>query len=323
MIPIGAIIEAIDLFFDYMYSGNLAVGEVGKPPGTWFSATGWYYSGYGEKHYMSININGNDGGTVAYAGDHIHIFTNPPVANLGSFDVSYWNGWAQLRSGPNFDFTAVLPDGTNQNLDILTFAVNLDTQQDTWWINDNITSMPSGGGGAFIGMKNDDSEFPVVTNDNNLNDLGRSVIYVPIDSGTQYTYDDAMNIVLPALQVQFPNLDASDFKSESEIIFGEDTTEETGSLNIDYDKILSEDELESILTQETYEIPEYETEFFTQEETILIDNEEEIATELEGVPDFIVDSVKSGWGVLQDWGVAGFFVSCATVCMIWKIIHGK
>lgn len=322
--PLNAVINAVDLFLDYMYSGNVGVGEVGKPPGTWFSATGWYYSGYGHKHYMSININGNDGGTVDYAGDHIHIFTNPAVADLGSFDVTYWNGWAQLRSGNNFDFTAVLPNGTNQDVDVLTFALNLDTQQDTWWINDNITAMPGGGGGAFIGMKNDDSSFPVMTNSRNLSDLGRSVIYVPIDGNTQYTYDDAMNIVLPALQVQFPNLTVNDFKSESEIIFGdEDPTEESGSFNINYDEILSEDELESILTQETYEIPEYDTEFFTERETDFFDDVEELPTELQDAPNFIVDSVKTGWDILQDWGIGAFFVGCATVCIIWKIIHGK
>lgn len=324
MTPVGAVIEAIDLFLDYMYSGNLNVGEVGKPPGTWFSATGWYYSGYGEKHYMSIDINGNNGGTVDYAGDHIHIFTNPSVADMSTFDVGYWGGWAQLQSGNNFDFTVVLPDGTNQNIDILTFALNLDTQQDSMWINDNITALPSFGGGSFIGMKNDDSSFPVMTNDSTLSDFGSSVIYVPIDGSTQYTYDDAMDIILPVLQVKFPDLNAGDFKSEYEIVYGDtDPTEESGSLNINYDEILSEDELESILTQETYDIPEYDTEFFTQRDTDFFDDVEEIPTELEGAPDFIVDSVKTGWDILQDWGVGAFFVGCATVCIIWKIIHGK
>lgn len=481
MTPVGAVIEAINLFFDYMYSGNLAVGEVGKPPGTWFSATGWYYSGYGERHYMSININGNNGGEVAYAGDHIHIFTNPSVADLGSFEVTYWNGWAQLRSGNNFDFTAVLPDGTNQNIDVLTFGMNVDTQQDSWWINDNITALPGAGGGGFIGMKNDDSSFPIISNARSMSDLGRSTIYVPIDGATQYTYDDAMNIILPALQVQFPDLTVNDFKTEYDIVYGESETEtetETGgccgcdcttiyvnadgsltlnnditgnmpinidnnadlslSVNaaagafgagaivvdpdaninldagafgagafgagaivnpnvsvsgnvdvgdisgevnvnaseitisggdvnidqsgatnnntynntynnyyygstepvepeqpftIDYDEIISEGEMESILTQETYDIPEYETEFFKQreaerrgakqKETDFFDDVEEIPTELTGAPDFVVDSVKTGWNMLQDWGVSSFFVGCATVCAIWKVIHGN
>lgn len=325
MTPVGVVIEAVDWFFDYMYSGNLSVGEVGKPPGTWFSTAGWYYSDYGEKHYMAIDITGNNDGEVAYSGDHIHIFTNPSVANLGSFDVQYWSGWIQLNSGDNFDFTAVLPDGTNETINILTFGPDLDTQQSSWWINDNTTALPAAGGGSFIGMHGNDSSFPVLSNDDSLSNTGiSSVIYIPIDKNTSYTYDDAMDIVLPALQVNFPDLTANDFKTESEIIFGdEDTTEESGSLNINYDEILSEGELESILTQETYDIPEYDTEFFIEEqETDFFDDAGEAPTELKAVPDFIVDSVQSGWGILQDWGVGAFFAGCATVCIIWKIIHG-
>lgn len=96
----------------------------------------------------------------------------------------------------------------------------------------------------------------------------------------------------------------------------------TEPLEIDYDEILSEDELESILSQETYEIPEIES----ISETILIDVEDlviEDDTEYKEILEFIPDSLAVGMDLLNGLNVSAPLTSAAIISALWKIIKGR
>lgn len=151
-----------------------------------------------------------------------------------------------------------------------------------------------------------------------------NAVYVPSpDSGT-INYNDYTTSIINWVNNTYPqyNITINDLPTWEELET-EDTTEpDYQPASINYDEILSEDELESILTQETYQIPEIETEFFTNPTEILLETGE-LLGELESIPDFITDSVKSTWDIMNLWGISGLFAGCATVAVIWAIIRGK
>lgn len=159
-------------------------------------------------------------------------------------------------------------------------------------------------------------------------------VYLPI-SGESLSYND-----IRALLVDYTNeIILSETDTEGETIYNESDTISVDDLpefetegetespdpiecSINYDEILGESELESILTQETYEIPELETGFFTTPTEIEFETAGTLG-ELESIPEFIVDSVKQAWDVIDLWGLSGVFASCATVAVIWALIKNK
>lgn len=91
---------------------------------------------------------------------------------------------------------------------------------------------------------------------------------------------------------------------------------------IDYDEILGESELESILNQETYEIPEIES----ISETILIDIEDLVVeddTEYKEILEFIPDSLAVSMDLLNGLNVSAPLTSAAIISALWKIIKGR
>lgn len=99
----------------------------------------------------------------------------------------------------------------------------------------------------------------------------------------------------------------------------EPTETSSGSgFQIDYNEILSEDELESILTQETYYIPEITTDFVTESYTIMLPETESDTDALE-----IIQAVSTSptlisyaLSLLDSWGIFGAFVSGNYSCYL-------
>lgn len=165
-------------------------------------------------------------------------------------------------------------------------------------------------------------------------------VYLPI-SGQSMSYDDIRN----ELTNYVNNIILTETDTNGETIYSPDETIAPDDLptwddiqnptetetdvtepdyqpaSIDYNEILSEDELESILKQETYEIPEIES----ITETIIIDIEDLVieGTEQLEITDFIPDALAVGMDVFNELNISAPLTSVAVVACIWKIIKGR
>lgn len=156
--------------------------------------------------------------------------------------------------------------------------------------------------------------------------------YAPI-SGESATYNDVKEYIVDWANDLSTDLDLglvfadADFYDFDVVIETESETEtESGSgggcCNIDYNEILSEDELESILTQETYYIPEITTEFVTEDYTIMLP-ETESETDVYEVVQAVATSpalASRALSLLDSWGISGMFISLTTIYTIWHKI---
>lgn len=97
---------------------------------------------------------------------------------------------------------------------------------------------------------------------------------------------------------------------------------EQESFSIDYNEILSEDELESILTQESYEVSEIES----ITETVIIDIEDLVVegdTEYKELMGFVPDAMAVSMDLLSSLDVSAPLTSAAIISCIWRIIKGR
>lgn len=328
---IALVNAACDAIFDYVVDSSLHDGiEAGEDTDVVF---GTFVSGTGTYSYTdqdgTLTTEQAEWGIYSSSYDNLFIVDSEhvkwylaQVSNSGTPQVGIdnWNFGVRFQGNGRYvgvctvDGKVTVP--TTSNIGIIDF-----TNYSTGWAS---YGYQSGTGNASNGSANPlNISTGVVTNLPDAHNVYNDIIVLPADSTTAYSYNDMRQMLQTYITESYPEYNIN-IPSWQEVSGETEPTEETGqSISIDYDEILSEDELESILTQETYEIPEYDTEFFTQRETDIFDDVEELPTELQDAPNFIVDSVKTGWDILQYWGVGAFFVGCATVCIIWKIIHGK
>lgn len=156
--------------------------------------------------------------------------------------------------------------------------------------------------------------------------------YAPI-SATNATYNDVKEYIVDWANDLSTDLDLglvfadADFYDFDVAIETESETEtESGSgggcCNIDYNEILSEGELESILTQETYYIPEITTEIVTEDYTIMLPETESETDALEVVQAVATSPVlvSHALSLLDSWGISGMFISLTTIYTIWHKI---
>lgn len=164
---------------------------------------------------------------------------------------------------------------------------------------------------------------PVSGQSLSYNDMRQNLVVYANDIILSETDTDGETVYNESDTITIYDLPEFETESEPESESTTDPVEPDSQLcSIDYNEILGESELESILNQETYEIPEIETGFFTTPTEIQFETGE-LLGELESIPDFIVDSVKQTWDILNIWGVSGVFVGCATVAIIWALIRKK
>lgn len=164
-------------------------------------------------------------------------------------------------------------------------------------------------------------------------------VYLPI-SGQSLSYNDmrenlvvyANNIILSETDTDGETVynesdtitiyDLPEFETEPETESETDPTEpDYQPVSINYDEILSEDELESILNQESYNIPEIES----ISETVIIDIEDlviEDDTEYRKIMEFVPDALAAGMSIFNELNIAMPLTSAAIVACIWKIIKG-
>jgi len=255
-------------------------------------------------------------------------------ASANDLNISVINGnYYLLSSDPGFNFYCTVAGGggttlSGQSGSQPVIAQKPVSQYKYWVRTDNASGYLSTTDNNIATI----SEIKA-TSLQTVHDSHPNAVYIPVPIGGKITYNEYREEVVNYVNNTWNfNFSVSDAPAFEDIYPVETETEpEEEPFTIDYDEILGEDELESILSQETYNIPEINTELFT-EETIpypswdpewdvdLDPSEVYIASELEEVPNFISDAVLSGWGTLHSLGICGLFFGCATVAVIWKII---
>lgn len=160
--------------------------------------------------------------------------------------------------------------------------------------------------------------------------------YAPISS-TNASYNDVKAYIVDwandlsadlDLGLDFVDADFYDFDVVIETETETETESESGSsdgFQINYNEILSEGELESVLTQETYTIDEIETEIALQDYTISLP-ETESETEVLEVVQAVANTpalMSKGFSLLDSWHLSGLYTSLAVIAVIWnKILKG-
>lgn len=196
---------------------------------------------------------------------------------------------------------------------------------------------------AYGVQKNTSTIYLRAVRDNYNNGIGFTTIpalhntniyipYAPI-SGESATYNDVKEYIVDWANDLSTDLDLglvfadADFYDFDMVIETESETEtESGSgggcCNIDYNEILSEGELESILTQETYYIPEITTEIITEDYTIMLPETESESDAYEVIQAVSASPalVSRALSLLDSWGISGMFISLTTIYTIWHKI---
>lgn len=151
-------------------------------------------------------------------------------------------------------------------------------------------------------------------------------VYVPAPAGDTITYNEYRQQAITWANTTYNyNLTVNEFPEFEDLVDATEPTEAPQPVSLDYDEILGEDELESILNQETYNIPEYDTVFASDgfPDGFLEwweSNTEEYAVE-ENVAGYIRDNINVGFDFLQYMGLGGIFVSCASLVVIYNILN--
>lgn len=255
----------------YWRSGSYNTEKLGFPAGT-------MYAGYGVSVYSmkSILLNGNE----------THSGANPKFYNFSVNQLP-----VITRSGSTVVNLSSIMTGD----DVAVFAENsFYSNNPTYISNHTINATTNNYWNSYnVSVNNTNSYITTGTtiNTTNYNDYSQYGYYV--DNSGGLSIDDValnnyiQNTLLAGLlqgyidaYVNFPevgvSVDTPDIQYVNPFDDGdeEDPTETgsgSGTVQIDYDEILSEGELESILTQETYDIPELDTSFAL--ETFFIDYE--------------------------------------------------
>lgn len=343
MIPV--ILEVIDVALE-IADIIKSVDETANAdtPITWgdcISGTCYYYyvdnngSRTEEHGRYSFNTSIHDGYALM-AGAHVNAVakrtenvtgTIPSVSFDPTYNTALWSG------GSYYTVDASINGTISEYSKVQTVRANF---SDVVFYENGTTNISSS---AFTIGKPEDVSFTTMSSVASENP---SAVHLPI-SGQSLSYNDMrQNLVVYANDIILSETDTDgetvynesdtitiydlpEFETEPESE-SESTTDpvepDSQSCSIDYDEILGESELESILNQETYNIPEIETGFFTTPTEIQFETGQ-LLGELESIPDFIVDSVKQTWDVLDIWGISGVFAGCATVAIIWALIRKK
>lgn len=335
MIPF--ILEIIDVALEIAdiikFVDETATGDTPILWGDCINGTCYYYyiDGNGtetqEHGKYSFNTSVHDGYALM-AGTHVNAVavrtentagTAPFIAFDPTYNTSFWSGGSYYAVNATINGVSTGYSGAQTMADYMPNII----------FYENGTTNYSGT--DFTIGKPESISFTTMSNVATANP---NAVYLPI-SGESLSYND-----IRALLVNYANdTILSETDTEGETIYNEsdtisiddlpefETEGETESpdpieCSINYDEILGEDELESILTQETYYIPELETGFFTTPTEIEFETAGTLG-ELKNIPDFIADSVKQTWDVIDLWGISGVFTGCATVAIIWALIKNK
>lgn len=164
-----------------------------------------------------------------------------------------------------------------------------------------------------------------VTNYTPASNIYNNIIVLPADSTTVYSYNDMRQMMQTYITNNYPQFNITiptwqDVQGETEPT--EEETENGGcGCNIDYDEILSEGELESILNQETYELLPIETSDFTDIEIV-----ETLPGQIQNLPVELVTTSNSvvdyGSQVVSELGLTPVYAPLLVFSLVCYILRG-
>lgn len=260
---LSAILDAVDIFFGIMYSGNLHAGQSSNYVLPVISGEGHYtfHRGSGLDYYNDMRFEFIDGSFKAVG---MGMYGGYTITNNGEYATVGWYsaaGNSALHVSDTAGFTFFGVDYDNSPIAVSSYVAY---EQGNRWNTTLSASYPATLNNLTIGSNTD--RYPVITNIDTLKDRINS-LYIPLKPGSQYTYQQAADIIIDAVNVKYPDLNITieDLPPESNYLPTEptDPTEPTapsetvlpgGSFEIDYGEIISPSELESILGQETYQV---------------------------------------------------------------------
>lgn len=224
------IISAVNIFLTYMYIGNIHAGEASRPLGLAIDYQGYYnfldssgtmhYNLPSELIYLQYDLESvycqSTGSTYNF---HIVPAHDGDMPNASTFTMSISGSTTTFSSGAYYDWYVYFPDNENSPQYVDTISISSSGVPNVFY---------SSGldGRTWVGNGS------IVTNSTDLNGAGfPTTLYLPIDPDATYTYDDVVNnVILPAIDIKFPdlNITASDFVQETDLLATETETE-TGS----------------------------------------------------------------------------------------------
>lgn len=322
-LPVGDVLDAIDIFFDYMFTGSESVDADGHTLGQVSIVYGTYYYRHAdlstttERGRISFNT------TVAYRDSFL---MNCPGINL------YWEGNPSSNAYLSSTNSAVYVNPPGNTITHLVIGTTDNTPNNrtlaiywgsvpTIFENETVTWSQS----PYYLMGSPD----LVTNVNdrnvtNFNRNGRSSLLVPIEPNEVYTYNEAVNIIIPFLHENgYPDVTADDLPQFDEINPTEPTEPPATSpggccdFTVDYNEILSPSELESVLNETDYELAEVPT----MSDTL---NLPELPSET--LPPSVLaiagTAMRSSYDFYMATGLAGVMVATAVIVCLIRMLRG-
>lgn len=346
--PTGQVVlDSIQLFFMYMYSGNLSAGEAAHPLGVGYAGTGCYYernTSTGETvtrtaKYCYIS---NDKESLVYPG---LVYDTDADYRLNVTLIEGKNVIPVVNSGNGIQFDTtdgwrVLVDGTQAGFSYWALhndvALIYGNRVPTYNYNPTLNTFT--GEPSYIGTdrqnffalgSNSEKPLVLVTNSPVTLPQNTTQVILPFTPTSTEPYDILAPKVLTYIQDSYPELEIDslpDFETVSGTTETETETEPTEpetsacGCKIDYDEILSEDELESILTQETFQLAtlaETETDIYSPETLpAQIDN---LPAELVVTSNSVVDY---GSQMISELGLTPVYAPLMVFSLICYILRG-
>lgn len=322
-LPVGDVLDAIDIFFDYMFTGSESVDADGHTLGQVSIVYGTYYYRHAdlstttERGRISFNT------TVAFRDSFL---MNCPGVNL------YWEGNptsnAYLATNSNAVYV-IRPGNTITHLVLGSTDNNIDNREIAiYWgsiptLVENQTVKWSTSPFYLMGSP----DLVTNVNDGNVSQFNshkRSSLVVPIEPNEVYTYNEAVNIIIPFLHENgYPDVTADDLPQFDEINPTEPTEPPATSpggccdFTIDYNEILSPSELESVLNETDYELAEVPT----MSDTL---NLPELPSET--LPPSVLaiagTAMRSSYDFYMATGLAGVMVATAVIVCLIRMLRG-
>lgn len=330
----GYLKEGLDLFMGYMYDGNLDSGEGGRPLQESISMDFQYYY-YDDDTYK----------TTGPLTGHLNAVGEYFTATAPTFDIGeeygtvrgFSVGQSSLSGGRYWIYVTALGDNAKYRVST-EYAGTIPYDQ---WPNQvkiyytqiptvrshNTWSLVSPTPTDLIGGVTSAADGHIITNVQRISVMpygGTDVLYIPIDPDTVYTYDELVVILQQWLSDEMPDADPDEVIPSFEDVSGQEPTEPPccPDFTLNYDEILSEQELESILNQETYDIPELDTDFSGMTLPSDTYQEETLDDELGQIVGFFPDAVATGFDLLSAYGILNILVNVAIIATLWKLIRG-
>ena len=237
------VLESIDFFLTYMYTGSLSAGESTNYLGNaYYCECYLYLDDVDASSYTYVPVTVSMYGTL----DDYGVLDGRPFVECSQYRGEFWqNGtvssYPYVYLATTYDFiyptrdwgialfvTGELPFYNESDGYVMIDNYGIPT----WRLVSNVlTPAKSSGGYVILGGANSSHKSTKVTNIPNTPTTANSgTVYLPIDPTETYAYDDLIDLIAEELSENYPELEieSDDLPTYDEIMGNTDPTEETG-----------------------------------------------------------------------------------------------